>query len=201
MQARRLRSTSATTTRCVGTPWREGWFLAVMTGVHQITLPRNPKVCDCPRRSANAKLRATRLCSSVRKNEVRAGRGSRSRGFRQKNLAREPRLYEPRAPFCHRPRAQSSGKPCRIRTGQDPSQGCLPKKTPCKAHVREERAPRRGPRCFPSWVVLPACDDHSPHRANRSLPLPLLGTRAFCEVTSAENQRLLHPPSEPNEFG
>jgi len=90
MRARRLRSTSATTTRCVGTPWRESWFLAVISGVHQITLPRNPKVCDCPRRSANARLRAARLCSSVRKNEVRAGRGSRSRGFRHKTGERAP---------------------------------------------------------------------------------------------------------------
>jgi len=200
VRARRLRSTSATTTRCVGTPWREGWFLAVISGVHQITLPRNPKVCDCPHRSANAKLRAARLCSSVRKNEVRAGRGSRSRGFRQKTGERAPALRTS-STFLS-PAARTELWKALPHSNRSRSiSGVLPKKTPCKSHVREERAPRRGPRCFPSWVVLPACDDHSPHRANRSLPLPLLGTRAFCEVTSAENQRLLHPPSEPNGFG
>jgi hypothetical protein len=139
-------------------------------------LPRNPKVCDCPRRSANAKLRATRLCSSVRKNEVRAGRGSRSRGLRQKTGDRAParrtsstflspaartRLWKA-LPHSNRSRSIS---------------GCLT--APHESRVREERAPRRGPRCFRSWVVLPAYDDHSPHRANRSPPLPLLGTRAL----------------------
>jgi hypothetical protein len=149
VHARRLRSTSATTTRCVGTPLRELWFLARDLWRFQSTLLRCPKAQSrypCP------KAEAERL-GSCERHRVYASRRVAKYGDTCRPRITESRIspvLSERAPARRASNTFSSPirahgaleKPHRIRTGQDPPGVARPRRS--RALKRTLGAFRRG---------------------------------------------------------